>query len=393
MRDYYDILELPISATPEQIKAKYRQLVRIYHPDRFTNIGDKSFAEQKLKELNEAYSALSALARAYTAQAPNRPLPIPLIEPPSLNFGLLHPQERATARFQVRNAGAIAQTISLNVDHTQRWFTVTRGQQTSADQQAPIEYEVVANTDALMGGQYYQSWIEVSMDGISTRLDVALKVAEQQSMLRTLPRWIFAVLVATPLLFAGIVALPLLAPFADLLTPQAHTQTTAGPTTHLPGVASPASAPQSASVPMVDTSADSSTSWSPIFSPDGQQIAFLSDQLGAAQIYLRDPQSGRIRPLTATPDAKSAPAWSPDSARLAFIAEQGASSVVQVLDVKSGTLITLAPTNANGRVQRFAWSAEGGSITLAYVIGGEITYYQAGVPSGELQIVARPADW
>ena len=32
-KDYYNILDVPSTATPEQIKEKYRQLAKQYHPD------------------------------------------------------------------------------------------------------------------------------------------------------------------------------------------------------------------------------------------------------------------------------------------------------------------------------------------------------------------------
>lgn len=55
-RDYYEILGIARGGTPEQIKAAYRQQAIKVHPDK--NLGDKQ-AEEKFKELNEAYSVLS----------------------------------------------------------------------------------------------------------------------------------------------------------------------------------------------------------------------------------------------------------------------------------------------------------------------------------------------
>lgn len=60
MKSYYSVLDLEHDATDEQIRSQYRQLVRIYHPDRFSNQGDKVYAERKLQEINEAYYGLLA---------------------------------------------------------------------------------------------------------------------------------------------------------------------------------------------------------------------------------------------------------------------------------------------------------------------------------------------
>ena len=55
-RDYYEILEVTREETADGIKKSYRRLAVKYHPDK--NPGDKS-AEDKFKELGEAYEALS----------------------------------------------------------------------------------------------------------------------------------------------------------------------------------------------------------------------------------------------------------------------------------------------------------------------------------------------
>lgn len=56
MKDYYQILGVSRDATLEEIKRAYRRLALKYHPDR--NPGDKE-AEEKFKEINEAYAVLS----------------------------------------------------------------------------------------------------------------------------------------------------------------------------------------------------------------------------------------------------------------------------------------------------------------------------------------------
>jgi len=55
-KDYYGLLGVPKGATQKDIKQAYRKLARKYHPD--LNPDDKA-AEEKFKELNEAYEVLS----------------------------------------------------------------------------------------------------------------------------------------------------------------------------------------------------------------------------------------------------------------------------------------------------------------------------------------------
>ena len=55
-RDYYEVLEVPKTATADEIKKAYRKQAIKYHPDK--NPGDK-VAEEKFKEAAEAYEVLS----------------------------------------------------------------------------------------------------------------------------------------------------------------------------------------------------------------------------------------------------------------------------------------------------------------------------------------------
>src|SRR5438445_31508 len=54
-RDYYETLGVPKTATDDEIRSAFRKLARQYHPDVAKN---KKTAEEKFKEINEAYEVL-----------------------------------------------------------------------------------------------------------------------------------------------------------------------------------------------------------------------------------------------------------------------------------------------------------------------------------------------
>lgn len=60
-RDYYEVLGLSKDATPDDIKKKYRKLSLQWHPDKHVNDSEKEKkeAEEKFKEIAEAYAVLS----------------------------------------------------------------------------------------------------------------------------------------------------------------------------------------------------------------------------------------------------------------------------------------------------------------------------------------------
>lgn len=59
-RNHYEVLGLPRAATPAQIKRRYRELVRKYHPDIAT---DKATSHRLFLQVNEAYEILSDSSR------------------------------------------------------------------------------------------------------------------------------------------------------------------------------------------------------------------------------------------------------------------------------------------------------------------------------------------
>ncbi len=56
-RDYYEVLGIPKTATPDEVKSAYRRLARQHHPD--VSKDNKKVAEEKFKEISEAYEVLA----------------------------------------------------------------------------------------------------------------------------------------------------------------------------------------------------------------------------------------------------------------------------------------------------------------------------------------------
>lgn len=58
MRDPYQVLGIQRGASEEEIKKAYRKLSRIYHPDANVNNPNKEQAEEKFKEIQQAYQQI-----------------------------------------------------------------------------------------------------------------------------------------------------------------------------------------------------------------------------------------------------------------------------------------------------------------------------------------------
>lgn len=78
--NFYHILGVDRSASADEIKSAYRELVKRYHPDLFPAAGEKAQATAKLRRINEAYAVLGDTERrrrydqqfVQTARTPGR---------------------------------------------------------------------------------------------------------------------------------------------------------------------------------------------------------------------------------------------------------------------------------------------------------------------------------
>lgn len=63
MKNPYEVLGVPENATDEQIKQAYRTLAKKYHPDNYATSPLSDLADEKMKEINEAYDQICDMRR------------------------------------------------------------------------------------------------------------------------------------------------------------------------------------------------------------------------------------------------------------------------------------------------------------------------------------------
>ena len=122
------------------------------------------------------------------------------------------------------------------------------------------------------------------------------------------------------------------------------------------------------------------------WSPDGSQIAFISDATGEEEIYLIA-QDGSGEPEQLTEDGRVmryAPRWSPDGKRLAFSDKNGK---VYVLEIESRQITEIAD-DANDQVNDYTWSPRGGHLAFSLTEhSGFRAVYVWSVADGQLRQV------
>ncbi len=410
MKDYYEILHVPLTATREEIKTQYKQLVRTYHPDLFRNATDKAAAEEKLKQINIAFQVLSG--KAIHGAAQNGSTPLPVAYPPILDFGTVRPGSKSTRLLQVNNLGSNVTNVVLRFSGDSRLFRVSQGKRVYGDRAFPLHYAVSADTQRMAADTAHRGWIEVDLDGITTQVELALQIgiAPQRRWGNKRPfqlskRWGIAVLV---ILFSGLLGavLPVISPQFTLyrLLP---TALFASPFYVLQSDDLLFSLQEEASPALYAGGATGQTltrlgisGRAAVGSQARQQVAYLGSN---GEIYILDLQSGQHQPLTHDGQPKTALAWSPDGARLAYLTGEGESARITVHDLASGltsgkpyTLPRVVPAGVagiTGGVNHYAWSPDGKVILFDWWQGAERRVYRIAVDGNNLQQLTHFDSW
>jgi len=109
-----------------------------------------------------------------------------------------------------------------------------------------------------------------------------------------------------------------------------------------------------------------SSDFAPVWSPDGKQVAYVSGEAGDLEINVVDRKGEVINRLTNIPGDDEAPLWSPDGQSLAFISNQDDNAEVYLMGAEGGRPTRITSKSADDRMGD--WSPDG--VWLIFVRGG-----------------------
>ena len=124
---------------------------------------------------------------------------------------------------------------------------------------------------------------------------------------------------------------------------------------------------------------------SPVWSPDGSKLAYVSFEKKKPVIYVHSIDSGQRHIVANFKGSNSAPAWSPDGRRLAIVLSKDGNSQIYSVNADGSGLQRI--TQSAGIDTEPRYSADGGSIYFTSDRGGSPQIYQVGATGGEARRV------
>ncbi len=122
---------------------------------------------------------------------------------------------------------------------------------------------------------------------------------------------------------------------------------------------------------------------SPVWSPNGRQVAYVSFEEGNSAIYVQTISTGRRQVVSSGRGINSSPAWSPDSSKLAMTLSKDGNPEIYIKNLRSNQLSRI--TNNRAIDTEACFSPDGSSIVFTSDRGGSPQIYQAPISGGSAQ--------
>lgn len=119
---------------------------------------------------------------------------------------------------------------------------------------------------------------------------------------------------------------------------------------------------------------------SPAWSPDGNQLAYVSFQNGQAEIFIMNIYTGKSEKITSFPRHNGAPRFSPDGKKLAVVLSKTGSLQVYTFDIASRKLTQITRGRSNN-TEPF-WYPDGKSLIFTSDRGGKPQIYRVNLSDG-----------
>ena len=116
---------------------------------------------------------------------------------------------------------------------------------------------------------------------------------------------------------------------------------------------------------------------SPAWSPDGQNLAYVSFEGGVSAVYVQRLSSGDRRRVSARAGVNGAPAWSPDGSRLALTLSRDGNLDIYVLELATQALVRITTDEAIDTEAE--WSPDGRTIYFTSDRAGNAQIYRVSV--------------
>ena len=130
---------------------------------------------------------------------------------------------------------------------------------------------------------------------------------------------------------------------------------------------------------------------SPIWSPDGRQVAYVSFESGRPAIYRQDLASAQREQLTNFKGLNGAPSWSPDGRSLAMTLSKDGNPEIYTLDIASRALKRVTKHFAIDTEPN--WTIDGKGIIFTSNRGGKPQIYQVTLASGRVERLTFAGDY